>query len=477
MKTTLLLIALLATGPAWAKDIAPSSDGDLELAHRLENAFVKVAAQASESVVVITSTRKPDVSADADEEGDPMERFKGTPFEYFFKHHRSPMPDLEDQKSEGSGVIIRADGYILTNNHVVDGADDVHVRLKDGREFDAKVIGNDSRTDVAVVKVDGKNLPAARLGDSDKIRVGQWALAIGTPFELDYSFTVGFVSAKGRPPMDNRTVATIDYIQTDAAINPGNSGGPLCDIEGRVVGINTLIRGLNRGIGFAIPINVAMDSASQIIASGRVIRPWLGIGIESLADNKELSDIVKEGVVVREIRPGTPASKSDLKQADIIVSVDGTPVKTPRELQVQVLRKKVGDTVMLDVVRGSKIIKVPVKTGEMNDEVHRASNKDSGKAKVERAFGLTVQTLNADLAKQLDVGESEGVVITEVADGSIAEQKGLVRADVVTEVDRAPVHSADEFKAAVAKADTKKGVLLFVKRNGASTFVVLKDSK
>src|SRR5437867_3838673 len=232
MRTTYFLIALLATSPVWAKETAPLSNGDLDLARRLENAFVKVAAQASESVVVITATHKPEARED---DSELPEQFKGTPFEKFFRYHRFQVPEQEqeeDQKAEGSGVIIRADGYILTNHHVVDGADELHVRLKDGREFKAKVIGSDSRTDVAVIKIDGKDLPVAPLGDSDKIRVGQWAIAIGAPFELDYSFTVGFVSAKGRSAVLSRASSAYeDYIQTDASINPGNSGGPLCDIE------------------------------------------------------------------------------------------------------------------------------------------------------------------------------------------------------------------------------------------------------
>ena len=358
MKTTFLLVALLAASPTWAKDTAPLTDGDLELAHRLESAFEKVAAQASEPVVVISTKTKFEAKLNEDEDGGGggMEQFKGTPFEYFFRHHGMPGPAPRESEGQGSGVIIRADGYILTNNHVVDSADEIKVRLKDGREFDAKVVGSDPRTDVAVIKIDGKDLPVARLGDSDKVRVGQWAIAIGAPYELDYSFTVGFVSAKGRSAVWSRTGSAYeDYLQTDASINPGNSGGPLCDIEGRVIGINALIRGLNNGIGFAIPINMARDVADQLIDKGRIIRPWLGIGIEPLTDNKELSDTIKDGVVVREIRPNTPAGKGGVKPADIIVGVDGVPVKSPKELQIQILHKKVGDTVTLDVVRGGAL--------------------------------------------------------------------------------------------------------------------------
>ena len=478
MKLRILFLAgLISTLPVWAKESAPPSNGDLELAHRLENAFVKVAAQASESVVVISAKHKLTSREELDDE-DGMDQFKGTPFEYFFRQHKLPVPQSRDEESQGSGVIIRADGFILTNNHVVDGADELKIRLKDGREFDGKVIGTDPRTDIAVVKVDGKDLPVARLGDSEAVRVGQWAIAIGAPYELDYSFTVGFVSAKGRSAVWSRTGSAYeDYIQTDASINPGNSGGPLCDIEGRVIGINALIRGVNRGIGFAIPINLARDIADQLVDKGRIVRPWLGIGIEPLSDNKELSDTIKDGVVVRRIEPNTPAAKSDLKQADIIVGVDGASVKTPKDLQLQILHKKVGQIVTLDVVRAGKKVKVPIQTAEMVDRLQTASGKGSGKSRGQMTFGLTVQTLTKDLAKRFDVDESEGVVVTEVAEGSVAGDAGLQRGDVITEVDRNPVHDADEFAAAIAKTDGKKGVLVFVKRNGASIFVVLKDNK
>jgi serine protease Do len=475
--SSLFVAGLMVAGPCWAKETPAIANGDLELAHRLEAAFEKVAAQASESVVVISTKTKMQARLSGDEEDNGgMDQFKGTPFEYFFRQHGMPSPIPRESEGQGSGIIIRPDGYILTNNHVVDGTDTITVRLKDGREFGAKVIGTDPRTDVAVIKIDGKDLPVARLGDSDKVRVGQWAIAIGAPYELDYTFTVGFVSAKGRSAVWSRSGSAYeDYIQTDASINPGNSGGPLCDIDGRVIGINAMIRGLNRGIGFAIPINMAKEISDQLIEKGRVIRPWLGISIEPLSENKELSDTVKEGVVVREVRPNTPAAKSDLQPADIIVGVDGVPVKSPKELQIQILRKKVGETVALDVVRGGKPLTVKLTTAEMSDQLQTASRKGSGKSATESAFGLTVQTLSADLAKQFDVEATGGVVVTDVADGSVADQKGLQRGDVITEVDRAPVRDAEQFKAAMTKADAKKGVLVFVKRAGVPTFVVLKE--
>jgi Do/DeqQ family serine protease len=460
---------------------APASNDDLELARRLEGAFEKVADQTSPSVVVITTKHKIAAISDSqDGDGeDNGQQFEGTPFEFFFKH--LPPQHPRDIESQGSGIILRPDGYILTNQHVIDEAGAITVVLKDGTKFtNATVVGFDDRVDVAVIKVDAKNLPAARLGNSDELKVGQWAIAIGAPYELDYSFTVGFISAKGRPPMDSRTVATVDYIQTDAAINPGNSGGPLCDIEGRVIGVNTLIRGLNRGIGFAIPINVAMDSAEKLIKDGKVTRPWIGIGIKQLSDDKDLAELakgVKSGVVVTEIHNDTPAARSDLEPADIIVAVDGVPVKTPRELQQQILHKNIGQKVILDVVRGAKNIQVALQTGEMPDQLQLAAHEHRVKPKVESAFGLTVQTLTKELAERLKLEVTEGVVVTDVAEDSVAQQKGLQRGDVITAIDRAPARSVEDFKAAIARADQDKSVLLYVQRGRASTFVVLKDSK
>ena len=459
-----------------------ASNGDIDLARHLESAFEKVADQASPSVVVISTKRKVGVAADSQDgdDEDNSRRFEGTPFEYFFKH--LPQEHPRDVEGQGSGVILRKDGYILTNVHVIDGADTITVQLKDGTKFEnAKVIGTDERIDVAVIKVDAKNLPAAKLGNSDEVKVGQWAIAIGAPYELDYSVTVGFVSAKGRTGVWSRgSNAYEDYIQTDASINPGNSGGPLCDIEGRVIGINTLIRGLNRGIAFAIPINMAMDSAEKLIKDGKVTRPWIGISIEALSDNKALASRVKnlkEGVVVTQIEDGTPAAKSDLALADIIVAVDGVPVKTPRELQRQILRKEIGQKVMLNVVRDEKPIQIALQTGEMPGQLQQASHERRIKPEVEGAFGLTVQTLTKELAERLKLEVTEGVVVTDVADGSVAQREGLQRGDVITAIDRTATRSAEDFKAAIAKADPGKGVLLYVHRDRASVFVVLKDSK
>ena len=477
------LILAAATPACFAESAAtPASNGDIDLARRLEGAFERVAEQASPSVVVITTKHKaPTVSeSQGGEDQENGQQFEGSPFEIFFR--RMPQQHAPDVESQGSGIILRKDGYILTNQHVIDGGGQITVLLKDGTKFtNATVVGIDDRIDVAVIKVDGKDLPAAKLGDSDGVKIGQWAIAIGAPYELDYTFTVGFVSAKSRSGVASHGGnAYEDYIQTDAAINPGNSGGPLCDIEGRVIGINTLIHGLNRGIGFAIPINMAMDSADKIIKEGKVKRPWIGIGISEFSEDKDYADLVKgvkEGVVVTEIREGTPAAKSDLQPADVIVAVDGTPVKTPRELQQQILHKNIGQKVVLNVVRGAKKMEVTIQTDEMPDQLQTVSLEHRLTPKAESAFGLTVQTLTKDLAERLKIEASDGVVVTDVADGGVAQEKGLQRGDVITSVDRVPAHSVEDFKSAIGKADQDKGVLMYVRHGRATTFVVLKDSK
>ena len=474
--TTLVILPSLVS----AKTDAAAGSSGLDLARRLESAFVQVAEEASASVVVITTTQK--ASAQMQPEPDEEALPEDLPFKFFFRRRGAPQPQERDVDSQGSGVVMRKDGYILTNNHVIRNATEIKVRLKDGRELPATVVGSDDRTDIAVIKVDAKDLPAAKLANSEEVRVGQWAIAIGAPYQLDYSFTVGFVSAKGRSAVWNRGGSAYeDYIQTDASINPGNSGGPLCDIEGRVIGINKLIRGINRGIGFAIPINMARDVADQLIDKGKITRPWLGIQIEALSDNQDLANSVKDlkdGVVVRAIYPATPAAQSDLKPADIIVAVDGVDVKNPRDLQRQVLRKKIGEQVALSVIRDGKPVQVALQTGELPEEPQVASQRTPReKAQTETTWGLTVQTLTKDLASRFNLTDTEGVLVTDVAAESLAQQKGLQAGDVITEVNRQSVRTAEEFAAVMAKVEPQKGALLYVKREGASTFVVLKETK
>jgi len=485
MRTFLALLFTAATTAAFAASpevaatptIPPAAaESGKDVVHALNNAFAKVFENVAPSVVIIEVTKKNDGS-----EGLNFDDlfFQGQPDDN--SQRRTPR-NLQPIQSEGSGFIVRPDGYIFTNFHVVEGADRVQVKLKDGREFPAKVVGTDEKTDIAVIKIDAANLPVVQMGDSDIVRVGQFAFAIGAPFKLDYTFTYGVVSGKGRSKLlSNGGYNISDYLQTDASINPGNSGGPLCDIDGKVIGMNTLINGLNRGLGFAIPSNLANDIGQQLIAGKKIARPWLGIRIESLGDDASIRDLFKgvdKGVIVRTIEADAPAHKSELRPFDVITKVDGAPVTTDTQLQHEILKKKIGQPVKLTVWRKGQTLEIPVTTGELPSEISRASNEnvqpnqprpeDLGK------FGLQVQEITKDMAARLGLGEQKGVIVTDVADNSIAASQGIEREDVITEVDGKPVTDARSFRDALNKADPKRGVLLYLDRKGSKTFAVLK---
>lgn len=355
----------------------------LDLARQLNQAFIEVSEKVSPSVVVIKVAQKPRPDALDDPENpfwDLMPREFREQFERERdKRRRQPREDQEDDQpkrapefnGQGSGVIIREDGYIMTNFHVVEDAEKIRVRLLDGRTFEGTLRGRDPQSDIAVIKINATNLPVAKLGDSKKVRVGEFAVAIGAPFEFDYSVTFGHVSALGRSRVVpafgmNSLGATMDqdFIQTDASINPGNSGGPLVNLYGEVIGINTLIRGLHTGIGFAVPVNLAKEVSEQLIENGKFPRSWLGVGIRGLREDDDLREEVKgadDGVLVTSIQPDGPASKSDLRPRDVITAVDGESVGTATQLRNEIRRKKAGSTVTLDVVRDSKPIKIKVR--------------------------------------------------------------------------------------------------------------------
>jgi serine protease Do len=474
-------ISIFSAAPAAQPEATPTvpaaaAEAGKDVVHQLNNAFAKVFEIVAPSVVIIEISKKSDGA-----EGSAFDDlfFQGPPDENNPRRNlRRPQP----VQSEGSGFIVRPDGYILTNFHVVEGADIISVKLKDGREFSAKTVGTDEKTDIAVIKIDATGLPIVQMGDSDAVRVGQFAFAIGAPFKLDYTFTYGVVSGKGR----NKLIPTggysiSDYIQTDASINPGNSGGPLCDIDGKVIGMNTLINGLNRGLGFAIPSNMAKDIGGELMAGHKIMRPWLGIRIETLGDDPSIRDLFKgldKGVVVRTIEADAPAYKSELRPFDVITQVDGAEVASDSQLQHEILKKKIGQGVELTVWRKGQTIKIPVKTGELPSEVSRASNEpvqpsppkteDLGK------FGLQVQDLTKEVADRLHLDVKQGVIVTDVADDSLASQQGIEREDVITEVDGKPAPNVQSFREALKKADPNRGVLLYLDRKGSKTFAVLK---
>jgi len=455
---------------------AASAEAGKDVVHQLNSAFTKVFEIVAPSVVIIEVTKKNDPGENPTLEDlflqDPQDENKP---------RRNPR-NSQPLQSEGSGFIVRADGYIYTNYHVLEGADRIDVKLKDGREFQARIVGTDERTDIAVIKIEAANLPVAQFADSDAVRVGQFAFAIGAPFKLDYTFTYGVISGKGRSKLLVTGGYSIsDYLQTDASINPGNSGGPLCDIDGKVVGMNTLINGLNRGLGFAIPSNLTNEIGQQLIAGHKIIRPWLGIRIESLGDDPSIRDLFKgvdKGVVVRTIEADAPAYKSDLRPFDVITQVDSSAVSSDTQLQREILKKKVGQNVELTVWRKGQTLKIPVTTGELPSDISRASNEMTPpappKPEDSNKFGLQVQDLTKEVATRLKLSVQQGVIVTDVADNSLAAAQDIQREDVITEVDGKRVTNVASFREALNKADPRKGILLYLDRKGSKTFAVLK---
>ena len=394
-----------------------------------------------------------------------------------------------EQESEGSGFVISADGHILTNAHVIDGADPekgVVARLKDGTRLPLKVVGVDDKTDLAVLKADATGLKPIVWGDSDRARVGEFVCVIGAPFELDYTLTVGVISGKGRSDLTSTVYE--DYLQTDASINPGNSGGPLVDLDGKVLGVNTLINGLNRGLGFAIPSKIAQAVSNELIGSGRVTRPWLGIRIETLGDEPALQKMlgVDRGVVVREIFADTPAARSELQPADVVIDVDGQPVNSARDLQKAILGKKIGQTVQLKVWRrqDSNYRTVAVKAEELPQEPAEAiasskpkpfrppAPENEGAGDPWPSYGLEVQDLPEDVAKEMSL-PAGGVIVTRVEPGSPADVAGLQRRDVITTAGDETVKDRSALASVLQRAG-EDGTVLLVERKGKQTYAILK---
>ena len=479
--------APVATGTAQADQAAApaktvpaiTKPGALSMLRQLDEEFVGVFNKVAPSVVVIDGSRKPK-SDDADE---PQNFFFRAPSPRSGRDFR--LPDAPNF-TEASGFIIRQDGYIVTNNHAIAGADRVNIRLKDGRQFPGKVVGADERTDIAVIKIEATQLPTLTLADSDAVRIGQIVCAIGIPYRLEYSFTVGFVSGKGRSNLENRTTYYEDYIQTDASINPGNSGGPLFNVDGDVVGMNTLINNTAQGLAFAIPSKMVRQISDELIANGRIVRPWLGIRIETLGDEESLRDQIKgveKGVVVNTIEPNAPVANSDLRPADVITAVDGVPVTTAQELQKLVLTKKIGKEVALSVWRGGKSITVPVTPGELPQSPGARNLLASEEPKVESKIsdaphGLKVADIDKATADRLGLRQTTGVIVTDVAPESAASVAGIQKDDVITEIDSKAVASAEDARGVLSKSDpTKRAILLFLERKGQKTYAVLKLDK
>ncbi|MBI2986937.1 MAG: DegQ family serine endoprotease, partial [Deltaproteobacteria bacterium] len=406
----------------------------------------------------------------------------GSPFgeedpfgDFWRKFFGGPLPrGPQRQKSLGSGFIIDRDGSILTNNHVVENAEKITVRLADEREFEAKVVGKDSKTDIAVIKINAKgNFSVPPLGDSDQLDVGEWVMAIGNPFGLDNTVTAGIVSAKGRHigagPYDN-------FIQTDASINPGNSGGPLINLRGEVVGINTAIfsrTGGNIGIGFAIPINLVKELLPQLKGKGKVTRGYLGVLIQKVTPDiaESLGVDRARGALVANVSRDGPAEQAGVKVGDVIVEFDGKEIKESNDLPIIVARTPVDKKVKLKVLRDKKEMTLTVAVGELKDEAVVASAKEKGE------LGLTVQRVTPQIAESLGLDRAEGVVITAVEPGSSGDEAGLRRGDIVLEIDRKPVRSLAEYRRAIGEGRKGKGILFLVRRGDNTLFLALKPSR
>ncbi len=354
---------------------------------------------------------------------------------------------------------------------MIEGMDKVKVRLNDGREFTATVKGQDRRTDLAVLHIKAKDLPVAALGDSDKLEVGEWAIAIGSPFGLEHTVTVGVISAKGRSGLGTGTYE--DFLQTDASINPGNSGGPLLNIDGEVIGINAMIIQPGTGIGFAIPINMAKQILNDLIKQGKVVRPWLGISAQDLTPEmmEHFQVKEKEGVVVGQVYPGTGAEKAGLSPGDIIKSVDDKPVKNVNELVKEIQRKKVGQKVKLNLIREGKSMTLDVTTSSMPDKVETAKEKEG----VEEKLGARVQELTPQLAARYRIsGIKHGVVVIGVEDGSLADEIGLHEGDVILEINRKKIETMKDFEKALKDINVEKGILFYLHRKGSSFYLTFK---
>ncbi|MGH9682484.1 MAG: DegQ family serine endoprotease [Candidatus Acidiferrales bacterium] len=406
--------------------------------------------------------------------------FFNDPFfrQFFGNQFGQTQPEPEREQSLGSGVIVNSDGTILTNNHVIDGASDIRVYLSNNREYQAKLVGTDPKTDIAVLKINAQNLPTLPLGDSSQLHVGDLVFAIGEPFGLGGTATMGIVSATGRGGLGIE--AYEDFIQTDAAINPGNSGGAMIDIHGNLVGINTAIlsggTGGNQGIGFAIPIKMAKNVMDQILQHGKVVRGYLGVYIQKLTPELAHQFGVQEGggVLIGDVSPDTPASRAGLKKGDVILKLNGQPVESNTALQVQISQMAPGAAVKLEILRDGKTENVTVTLGELPEkEAKLGPGEPSGNA----LQGVEVQDLTPDIAQQLDLPAGiHGVVVSSVDDSSPAAAAGIQRGDVIQEVNHKPVNNVAEFRQAMASAGDQP-VLLLVNHGGVTNFIVVEPSK
>ncbi|MGH7286881.1 MAG: DegQ family serine endoprotease [Myxococcota bacterium] len=430
--------------------------------------FADLAERVSPAVVNIQTSKK--IATGEQPAPNPLEEFLPPGFRQYFQMPRE-IPSL------GTGFVISPDGYIATNNHVIEDVDTIEVHLQNGEKLSAEIVGRDPSTDVALIRVKPvKDLEFLPLGNSDGVRPGDWVLAVGNPFGLEHTVTAGIVSAKHREINAPGSLQGRfdDFIQTDAAINPGNSGGPLMNLSGEVIGINTAIRQNANNVGFAIPINIAKAVLPQLRVSGKVSRGWLGVYIQAIdPDTAELLGLdSKNGALVSKVDPKGPAAKAGVQRGDVIVEFNGSPVNEMDELPKLVAAAPVGSKAEIKVLRKGKEKSFAVQLGELEGAPALASAEPEQKP---GAYGLQVQTLTPDIAQELGLEDTQGVVVSSVEPGGPAENAGLRRGDVVLEVNQTPVGDAAEFRDALEGSE--RGALLLVSRGGAEIFVPLKRPK
>jgi len=474
----LLAVAAVNTEPV------DGAIGGRAAAQDLSDAFADVADAASPSVVFIQ------IEKEMAARRTPFHRFPGVPddfFDFFFgprgRGQREMPREPEGRRrrgpvGQGSGFIISRDGYIVTNHHVVGDADGVKVRLSDGRELDAEIVGSDPQTEIALIKVDARGLPALPLGDSDDLRVGEWVLAIGNPFGLSHSVTAGIVSALGRGNVGiGGKGFYADFIQTDAAINLGNSGGPLIDLDGQVVGVNTAIfsrTGGSLGIGFAIPANMVKYVTDELREHGFVTRGFLGILIQPMTPIMRESFNLEEGengILIGHVTDDSPAEKAGLQRGEVIIELDGQPVDDTGSFRSRIATTPPGSKVDLTILRDGKRLKKTVKVGSTESEASTAAGTQPG---VVPELGLSVQNLTDDIAERLGFEGMSGVVVSQVEPGSASAQAGIEQGMLIQEVNRRKIKNRGDFDEALDATDPKKGALLLIHDGEYSRYVGLR---
>ena len=477
----------LAQLPGSVAPASPSEDTAVQAAYSLSAAFERVANITTPSLVNISSVKRVSGGGSASPRDlEPFREFFGDDFiEKFFPDGKLPQNknapkgkprDRFSQNGMGTGFVVDEEGHILTNNHVIADADEVQVTFADDKKYKATIVGRDERTDLAVLKIDAKNLKPLGLGDSDTLKIGEWVIAAGSPFGLSNSITAGIVSAKGRSIMGGNQYE--DFIQTDAAINPGNSGGPLLNLKGEVVGVNTAIysrSGGYMGIGFAIPSSMVKQIMQSLIKTGKVSRGWLGVVIQPLSDElkAEFKFAGDHGILIGDVSEDGPAAKAGLQEGDIVVSLNGKPVKEVNQFRNMVAAIEPGTTVEIGIFRAGAEKVIKARLGELEKD----SPQQQDDAEELDEVGLTVQNLTDEVKMRLGTDTKGNVIVTAVEAFSPAAESGVQVNDIIIKAAGEAVKNADHFYELMKKADITKGVLLIVESSGMKRFIVIKKAE